>query len=219
MKDISKRIKELRQQHGMTQEELAERVYVTRQAVSNWENKKTRPDLEMLESISNAFQIDMMELLYGPPALKVTKKQLLKIGLFAVGTVICLLLWVVILPIAEKAAKQNYTMSMLLFVHMCIRILSACFLPLLLSVISLKENIVIKSPQIRRICLVAGGVATVLFALYWVLLWGTILFGKTPNIFQSIFYTLTPIGTSQNITVLMGGVLYLGIKNPQPKQK
>ena len=56
MKDISKRIKELRQQQGMTQEELAERVHVTRQAVSNWENKKTRPDVEMLEAISNGFK-------------------------------------------------------------------------------------------------------------------------------------------------------------------
>ena len=37
---------------GLTQEELAEKLHVTRQAVSNWENGKHQPDLEMLALLS-----------------------------------------------------------------------------------------------------------------------------------------------------------------------
>lgn len=42
---------------GITQEALAERVYVTRQTVSNWENGKTFPDIESLLLLSDVFGI------------------------------------------------------------------------------------------------------------------------------------------------------------------
>ena len=65
MKDISKRIQQLRQQSGMTQEELANRLHVTRQAVSNWENRKTRPDIDTLEALARVFDLDVVQLIYG----------------------------------------------------------------------------------------------------------------------------------------------------------
>ena len=43
---------ELRTQKGLTQEELAEKVYVTRQAVSRWENGDTVPNTETLKVLS-----------------------------------------------------------------------------------------------------------------------------------------------------------------------
>lgn len=219
MKDISKRIKELRQQQGMTQEELAERVHVTRQAVSNWENKKTRPDVEMLEAISNVFQIELMELLYGPSDRKVTKKQLAEIGLFAGGTVICLLMWVFALPAAEKAARQTYNMSLLLLVHMLVRVMSVSFLPLLFSLVSLQTDIVIREPKVRSICLVAGVVAAVLFVLYWLMFWVSVLLGGTPQVLRNIYAIFAQVGMSGNVMVLVGGLLYLGIKKVQQKEK
>lgn len=51
--ELGKRIIEIRKQHGLTQEEFAERYHVTRQTISNWENGKSSPDLETLVSISH----------------------------------------------------------------------------------------------------------------------------------------------------------------------
>ena len=65
MEDISARIRQLRQDAGMTQGELADRLHVTRQAVSNWENHKTQPDIETLDAIAQVFSLDLTELLHG----------------------------------------------------------------------------------------------------------------------------------------------------------
>lgn len=50
MRDIGKNIKALRKKKGMTQEALAEALFVTRQTVSNYETGRSRPDLDMLVS-------------------------------------------------------------------------------------------------------------------------------------------------------------------------
>ena len=65
MPKISKNIKKLRAEHNLTQDALAERIHVTRQAISNWENDKTKPDIEALESLAEAFGVDIEELIYG----------------------------------------------------------------------------------------------------------------------------------------------------------
>lgn len=46
---------ELRTQKGLTQDELAEKVFVTRQAVSRWENGETIPNTETLKLLSKIF--------------------------------------------------------------------------------------------------------------------------------------------------------------------
>ena len=60
---IGNLIRNRRKQLGMTQEELAERVWVTPQAVSQWENGKTVPDLFKLGAIANALEMGKGELL------------------------------------------------------------------------------------------------------------------------------------------------------------
>ncbi|MGM9905462.1 helix-turn-helix domain-containing protein [Lactobacillus sp.] len=62
---FSEQIKKLRRDQGLTQEELAAKVHVTRQAVSNWENDKNLPDLETLIVISQTFQLSLDELILG----------------------------------------------------------------------------------------------------------------------------------------------------------
>lgn len=59
---IGKRIKELRQKYGVTQEKLAEYLGVTYQAISKWERDVTSPDITMLVPIANFFGIDLNEL-------------------------------------------------------------------------------------------------------------------------------------------------------------
>ena len=60
---------ELRTGHGMTQDELAEKVFVTRQAVSRWEKGETVPNSDTLKLLSQFFNVSINTLLGSPRAL------------------------------------------------------------------------------------------------------------------------------------------------------
>lgn len=62
-------IYELRTRHNMTQDELAERVFVTRQAVSRWEKGETVPNSETLMRLSDLFDVSINALLGAPRPL------------------------------------------------------------------------------------------------------------------------------------------------------
>lgn len=61
--NIDKKIIEIRKNNNLTQEELAEKLNVSRQTISNWENGKCYPDIEILIIISNKFNISLDHLL------------------------------------------------------------------------------------------------------------------------------------------------------------
>lgn len=65
-KDI---IFELRTKKGLSQEELAEKIFVTRQAVSRWENGETIPNTETLKLLSQLFNVSINTLLGSPRQL------------------------------------------------------------------------------------------------------------------------------------------------------
>ena len=60
---------ELRTKSGLSQDELAEKVFVTRQAVSRWENGETTPNTETLKLLSNLFNVSINTLLGAPRQL------------------------------------------------------------------------------------------------------------------------------------------------------
>ena len=62
-------IYELRTKKGLSQDELAEKVFVTRQAVSRWENGETVPNTETLKRLSDLFNISINTLLGSPQKL------------------------------------------------------------------------------------------------------------------------------------------------------
>lgn len=67
MRDIGKNIRRIRMHKGLTQDELAERLFVTRQTISNYETGRSRPDVETLLSLAAALETDANAILYGPP--------------------------------------------------------------------------------------------------------------------------------------------------------
>ena len=77
MNKIANNIKKYRQKQKMTQDELAEKLNVTRQAVSNWETGKTQPDIDTLAQIAEVFDISIEELIYEE---KKTKIEVVKEG-------------------------------------------------------------------------------------------------------------------------------------------
>ena len=63
--ELGKQIKMHRQELHLSQEELANRIYVSRQTISNWENDKSYPDVNSLVLLSEIFQISLDKLIKG----------------------------------------------------------------------------------------------------------------------------------------------------------
>ncbi|HEO1149740.1 TPA: helix-turn-helix transcriptional regulator [Streptococcus agalactiae] len=63
--EIGQQIIRYRKQQALSQEELAEKVYVNRQSISNWENDKTYPDIHSLLLLSQIFQVSLDQLIKG----------------------------------------------------------------------------------------------------------------------------------------------------------
>ena len=62
---VGARIAALRREKGLTQEQLAETLHVTRQTVSSWETANSYPDVEMLAALSEVLEISVEQLIYG----------------------------------------------------------------------------------------------------------------------------------------------------------
>lgn len=62
---IGDKLKNARLKKSMTQEEVAEKLFVSRQSISNWENNKTYPDIGNVIALSDLYQISLDELLKG----------------------------------------------------------------------------------------------------------------------------------------------------------
>lgn len=61
--EFNEKIQQLRKQRDLTQEQLAEQLYVSRTAISKWESGKGYPNIESLKSISKLFDVSIDELL------------------------------------------------------------------------------------------------------------------------------------------------------------
>lgn len=78
--DFSKKIVKIRKDNNLTQEELAEKLNVSRQAVSNWENNRNLPDIEMLIIISKRFSISLDDLILGDKNMNDIEKKIINDG-------------------------------------------------------------------------------------------------------------------------------------------
>ncbi len=93
MSKVSKNLKKIRIEKKLTQDALAEKLHVTRQAISNWENDKTKPDIESLEMLAEVLEVDIEELIYGEKKTviisqdKTKQKNRIKITLAIVGSI------------------------------------------------------------------------------------------------------------------------------------
>lgn len=74
--NFSKQLKKYRELNKLSQEALAEKIYVTRQTISKWENDKTYPDIHNLVTLSLLFEISLDELVKGD--VKVMRNEVSK---------------------------------------------------------------------------------------------------------------------------------------------
>ena len=91
MQNIAYNIRTLRKAKGLTQEELASQLHVTRQAVSSWERGNSCPDFDTLKALAEILDATPEQLLYGadtgkPPKLWRVRYELAIFASLALGT-------------------------------------------------------------------------------------------------------------------------------------
>ena len=73
--EFNEKLQELRKSKGLTQEELAEKLYVSRTAVSKWESGRGYPNIDSLKEISRFFSVSIDELLSSEKLLFIAEKE------------------------------------------------------------------------------------------------------------------------------------------------
>ena len=73
--EFNEKIQELRKSKGLTQEELAEALYVSRTAISKWESGKGYPSIDSLKEIAKYFSVTIDELLSTDEVLTIAEKD------------------------------------------------------------------------------------------------------------------------------------------------
>lgn len=96
--ELGKQIKLHRQEAQLSQEELANRVYVSRQTISNWENDKSYPDVNSLVLLSEIFQTSLDNLIKGDVEIMkdvIQKEEIEKMNRYGKSYTIMLIVTVV----------------------------------------------------------------------------------------------------------------------------
>ena len=73
--EFHEKLQELRKSRGLTQEELAEALYVSRTAISKWESGRGYPSIDSLKEISRYFSISIDDLLSGEELISIAEKE------------------------------------------------------------------------------------------------------------------------------------------------
>ena len=72
---FNEKLKKLRKEEGLTQEQLAEKLNVSRQAITKWETGEGVPDIENIKQISNLFNVTIDELLKEEKNINIEKRE------------------------------------------------------------------------------------------------------------------------------------------------
>ena len=102
--ELNTQIKKYRTGMKLSQEELAEKVYVTRQTISNWENGKSYPDIHSLLLLSSLFNVSLDQLIKGD--IEIMKEEIKEVEINKLnryGTIFTILLVVTIISAVPLA--------------------------------------------------------------------------------------------------------------------
>lgn len=205
---IANNLRQLRLNSGMTQEQVAEKIGVTRQALSSYESGRTRPDIDMLLRLSEVYGTDIDGVVYGQNRALKSLRIIKTVSLFLYGAIAVLtvissaLLWSAnrfyAIPPGQLSAEEK------ILLESRMRLTSAWetvdgiiltltligFILLLILFAAWKCHVPMKSKVIYISTLVAFIIAV------------AALFALTDSVFAPIDYLLTPIFVVTRILVL-----------------
>ncbi|MBN1981254.1 MAG: helix-turn-helix transcriptional regulator [Chitinivibrionales bacterium] len=162
MQKIAKNIKDQRQKHQMSQEDLAGKLYVTRQTISNYENGKSNPDIETLQQLANIFDTELDHLIYGEQK----KRDVQKIKKTAIILGASLVLTAILTILDAQAVKEaQKTFSLLLFLE----ILRIIGYPVILVIIGASmTNLILMTTEIKSLKFLQKKAAHQIVLISWI---------------------------------------------------
>lgn len=118
--EFSEKLQELRKSKGLTQEELAEALYVSRTAISKWESGRGYPSIDSLKEISGYFSVTIDDLLSGEKLISIAEKEnrsnIKNICGLLLGIIDILYFMLIVLPLYPKTV-DGYVFSVSLFAY------------------------------------------------------------------------------------------------------
>ena len=108
--EFNEKLQELRKRRGLTQEELAEALYVSRTAVSKWESGRGYPSIDSLKAIAKYFSVTIDDLLSGDAVISIAEQEnrmnLQNVCDLMLGITDLLSLLLIVLPLYPKAVDD-----------------------------------------------------------------------------------------------------------------
>ena len=217
---VSKNLSLLRKRANLTQDDLAEKLHVTRQAVSNWETGKCQPDVETLTALSEALHCDVTELIYGAkptPYCRFSKKYIVwtaVLGAVVLAFIGCEI-WLV--PYLNEQVQASFDLLPKMHYLILVRpVGSAAAGALVIAALSLWAEL--RLPRGVRIVLLTFGILCfVLWLFHFLFLLFSIYAESTPAWWPSVYplfrFFLTDSGTRLTTSVLPifgAAALFLG---------
>lgn len=115
--NLSKQIKKYRTREQFSQEELAEKLYVSRQTISNWENERSYPDIHNLLLMSVLFNVSLDDLVKGDIEMMKNEIEIAKLNKWTISMATFMLLGVISIgPMMNWFGTKGLLVSFVLIV-------------------------------------------------------------------------------------------------------
>ncbi len=173
-KTVGTNIKDFRKAKGLSQDDLASAIFVTRQTVSNYETGRSNPDLDMLQKIADALGVEVLWILYGVPAApekQASKKKTIKLFFFLTVSFVLtvgLSIYTAIIKLNSFIVIPNM-MVRLLLVPLTLALFGATLIQIIDYFLNIgkQENKFMKAGRITTVSILIGNVLVVLPYMIW----------------------------------------------------
>ena len=122
---LSRKLKEMRMEAGLTQEQAAEKLGVTRSAIARWETNKGIPDISNLIAISNYFHISLDEMIKGNEEVKnkiISDSSSKKWHLLVIVYLLAIIVYIAYFAIVYKILMIGFLIATLFMIFFEVRI-------------------------------------------------------------------------------------------------
>lgn len=121
MAEVGKNIKKIRKEKNLTQDDLAERLYCTRQTISNYENGKSEPNIALLVEIAKVLEVEVNDLIYGPKKKENRRRQKIRSAAALAAACTLLVAIEILTPFAKQYGWKNFEIAPLYLLRYVLR--------------------------------------------------------------------------------------------------
>lgn len=118
--ELGKQIKKYRLEQNLSQEELADKIYVSRQTISNWENDKSYPDIKSLMLLGEVFNVSLDKLIKGDLAKMKTEIDAREYSEFQRDSGIFSIMFIIMLLSPIPLVLLLKWLGLILYVCLCV---------------------------------------------------------------------------------------------------